>query len=129
VEHSRSSDKKRARIVTIGPALHEDGTQTSETSSRPKSNENNGLGADDASDDPVCASDNIVRTSSVGNSLLLQGNGRTDVSDDVPPTPQGRQCAYCGEADPPPQKCSWNGQQVMLHLDCEEYWARKHEAD
>jgi hypothetical protein len=38
-------------------------------------------------------------------------------------------CAYCGEADPPPQTCGWNGQSVMLHLDCEEYWVRAHEAE
>src|SRR5262249_44413538 len=114
------------RIVTISPALHEDGTQTSETSNRPKSNENSGLDADDASDD---AHRPIVRTSSVGNSLLLQGNGRTDVSDDAPPTPRNGQCAYCGEAEPPPQTCSWNGNAVLLHADCEEYWLREHEAD
>jgi hypothetical protein len=123
VEHSRSSDKKHARIITITPAPHEDGTQSSETSNRPKPNENSGLGADDATPHRP-----IVRTSSARNSLLLKGNGRTDISDDVLQTPR-HQCAYCGGSDPPPQTCSWHGQSVMLHLDCEEYWGREHEVD
>src|SRR5262249_42577622 len=120
VEHLRSTDKKHARIITITPASppHEDGMQTSETSERPKSNGNSGLASDDTSDD---ASDDvggpalarpIVRPSSDGKSLFLQGNGRTDVSDDVLPTPQGGRCAHCGEAEPPPQTCSWDGKAV-----------------
>jgi hypothetical protein len=129
VEHFRSSDKKHARIVTItpAPAPQEDGTQSSDTSNRPKPNENNGLGADDMVDDATRQRP-IVRTSSARNPVLLQGNGRTNISDDVPQSPRQR-CAYCGDSDPPPQICSWNGQSVMLHLDCEEYWGREQETD
>jgi hypothetical protein len=133
VEYFRSSDKKHARIITIAPAPapHEDGTQTSETSNRPKPNENSGLSADDATNASSAPAPYrpIVRTSSAGNSLFLQGSGRTDVSDDGLQTPPRVQCAYCGESDPLPQTCSWHGQTVPLHADCEEYWAREHEAD
>src|SRR5262249_31272924 len=41
VEYSRSADKKHTRVVTITPAPYEDGTQTSETSERPKPNGGN----------------------------------------------------------------------------------------
>src|SRR5262245_1929041 len=139
VEFSRSSGKEHARIITIAPVPQADGTQTSETSERPKGNGSNGLRSDEVSDDAsddVRAADNggkqhrpNVRTSSDGKLLISHSFGRSDVSDDVLPTPQGRRCAYCGKADPLPQACSWNGEAVMLHLDCEEYWVREHETD
>jgi hypothetical protein len=128
VEHSRSSDKQHARIITITPAPHEDGAQSSETSNRPKLNENNGLGADDTADDATRHRP-IVRTSSARNSLLVQGNGQTDVSDDDPQTSLDVRCAYCGDADPPPRTCRMGERAVPLHADCEEYWARQHEAE
>jgi hypothetical protein len=133
VEYSRSSDKKHARIITIAPAPapHEDGTQPSETSNRPKLSENSGLRADDASaalSAPALYRP-IVRTSSAGNPLVLEGNGRTDISDDGSQIPPDVRCPYCGESDPPPRTCSWGGEAVPLHADCEEYWAREHEGD
>jgi hypothetical protein len=132
VEHSRSPDKKGTRIITIVPTQtpHEDGTQSSETSERQKYNGNSDLGSGDVSDDPPSDDPRrpAGRTSSESKELIMQAFERSDISDDVLPTPSERPCAYCGESHPPPRTCSWDGEVLPLHADCEEYWAREHES-
>jgi hypothetical protein len=122
VEAARATTSDRARIITIVP--DKTGEQSSETSNRPKSNAFNNLELDDC-DPPVVRHRPIVRTSSSGNPLKQLGFGL----DDPNPSLSGNECAFCGKADPPPRTCSWGGDAVPLHADCEEYWAREHEAD
>jgi hypothetical protein len=125
VEFTRATPADRTRIITIAPA-DKSVQQSSEPSDRPKPTKNNGLGADGVSDGSGRSSA-IVRQPSANNPLKRYGIGRSDGSDgsNLSTDP----CAYCGEIDPPPRTCSWNGESVPLHPDCEEYWAREHEAE
>ena len=127
VEFTRATPADRARIITIVPA-DKWGFEPSEPSDRPKPTKNNGLGADGVSDGSG-GSSAIVRQPSANNPLKRYGFGRSDGSDGSNPHLSADPCAYCGNSDPPPRACSWGGNTVPLHADCEEYWVREHEAD
>jgi len=133
VEFARAPGGSRTRVVTISACQTERENLRPDSPYRPESNKTNCLGRDDRRDandgDEFC-----VSRPSLCNQLILHGSGRWDGRDAKIPHPSGEStnrvvCAYCGEADPPPQTCGWNGQSVMLHLDCEEYWVREHEAE
>jgi hypothetical protein len=131
VETARAPRADRSRTITIAPAPDKAGSGSSTSSTRPKINDPNGLDVDER-DAPIVHIQPhrpIVHRSSTSKPLPRLSNGRMDDVDDCRATLSGKECAYCGEIDPPPQTCTWNGKAVLLHADCEEYWAREHEAE
>jgi len=128
VEFTRATLADRARIITIVPA-DKSVQQSSKPSNRPKPSKSNGLGADGRSDG-LDGPSAIVRRPSTDSPFIRLGFGRLDGSDGSNPHLSADSCAYCGRSDPAPQVHTLqNSEVVHLHLDCEEYWTREHEAD